>query len=305
MTNAIKEAPARTAARAARWVTVGVPTLFVLTWSSGYVVGAVGVTTVGPFTLTFYRFALAALVLALIAVVTAAPWPRNPRTLGHIVVVGLLIQAVQFTGVYGGLKQGVPAGVSALIIGTMPLFTAIGAGPFLGERITTRQWLGAGLGVLGVGLAVANRLTLEGGYAVGVLFTLLGLFGITAGTLYQKRYCADMDLRTGSAIQLGAAALVMAVLTGVFEQFEVQLSSTFLGSLFWLALVNSIGAANLLYFMIRRGEASRASSFFYLVPSVTAVMAAVTIGQGLSPLAIAGFVVAGLGVFLSTRRRGS
>jgi drug/metabolite transporter (DMT)-like permease len=275
----------------------------VLTWSSGYVVGVIGVRAAGPFTLTFYRFALAALVLAVVAVVTSAPWPRNRRALLHMVVAGLLIQAIQFTGVYSGLKQGVPAGVSALIIGTTPLFTALGAGPFLGERVSRRQWVGAAMGVLGVVLAVANRLSFTGGYTIGVLFTVMGLFGITAGTLYQKKYCAGMDLRSGGAIQLAVAALVMAALTGGFERFGVGLTPGFLGSLLWLSVVNSIGAASLLYFMIARGEASRVSSFFYLVPSVTAVMAASTIGQRLSVLAVMGFVVAGVGVFLSTHRR--
>lgn len=296
------EARLGTAPNQPSWTVLGVPVLFVLTWSSGYVVGVIGVKAAGPFTLTFYRFVLAALILAIVAVATSAPWPRSRRALLHVVVAGLLIQAIQFTGVYSGLKHGVPAGVSALIIGTTPLFTALGAGPFLGERISPRQWVGAAMGVVGVVLAVANRLSFSGGYAAGVLFTLLGLFGITAGQLYQKKYCADMDLRSGGAIQLAVSAGVMGVLTAGFERFNVDLAPAFVGSLVWLSVVNSIGAASLLFFMIARGEASRVSSFFYLVPSVTAVMAAATIGQRLSALAVAGFLVAGVGVFLSTRR---
>jgi drug/metabolite transporter (DMT)-like permease len=297
--------PAGTSAmmRASLWITAGVPTLFVLTWSSGYVVGVVGVEEVGPFTLMFYRFALAAVILAVVAKVTRAPWPTDRRMLGHIVVVGVLIQAIQFTGVYGGIALGVPAGVSALVIGTNPLFTALGSGPLLGERVSSLQWVGAGLGVLGVVFALSDRLDMEGSFTFGVLFTLLGLFGITAGQLYQKKYCAGMDLRTGGAIQLAVAAAVMGGLTAGFEEFSVGLTPTLAWSLLWLALVNSIGATSLLYFMIARGEASRVSSFFYLVPAVTALMAAVTIGQQLSVLAVVGLAVAGIGVFLSTYRR--
>ena len=294
--DALAAAPARSP-----WVVLGVPILFVLTWSSGYVVGVIGLKVAGPFTLTFYRFAFAAVILLVVALVTRAPWPRTRRQLGHIVVVGLLIQALQFTGVYSGLKFGVPAGVAALIIGTTPLFTAIAAGPFLGERVSKMQWIGAGLGVTGVLLAVAERLDFSGGYGIGVLFTLMGLCGITAGQLYQKKYCADMDLRTGGAIQLASASVVMALLTSVFETFDVGLNGTFVGSLVWLCIVNSIGATSLLYIMMRRGEASRVSALFYLVPSVTALMG-LLIGQTLSLLAVAGFVVAGLGVFLSTYR---
>lgn len=289
--------------RASQWIAVSVPILFILTWSSGYVVGVIGVAEAGPFTLMFYRFALAAAILAVIALITSAPWPTSKRKLGHIVVVGILIQSVQFTGVYSGIALGVPAGVSALIIGTTPLFTALASGPLLGERVSWVQWGGAGLGILGVVFAVADRLDLSGSFTVGVLFTLLGLFGITAGTLYQKKYCADMDLRTGGAIQLAVAAIVMGGLTGLFEEFSVELTFSLAASLLWLALVNSIGATSLLYFMIARGEASRVSSFFYLVPAVTAVMAAVTIGQRLNVLAVVGLAVAAVGVFLSTYRR--
>lgn len=289
--------------RASLWVTAGVPILFVLTWSSGYVAGAIGVEEIGPFAMVFYRFTLASVILAVISVATGAPWPTSRRMLGHIVVVGVLIQAIQFTGVYGGIALGVPAGVSALVIGTTPLFTALGSGPLLGERISRPQWIGAGLGVLGVIFALSDRLDLEGSFTFGVLFTLLGLFGITAGQLYQKKFCADMDLRTGGAIQLGVAAVAMGGMTAIFEDFSLEPTFTLSAVLLWLALVNSIGATSLLYFMMARGEASRVSSLFYLVPAVTALMAAVTIGQRLSVFAVVGLGVAGVGVFLSTYRR--
>jgi len=136
---------------------LALPMLFILMWSSGYVVGKLALPFAGPFTLLVLRFGLAALVLLLVALFTRAPWPRQRAQYVHLVVVGLLVQALQFGGLYTGLKLGVSAGVSALIIGAMPLCTAFGAGAFLQERVGVRQWMGLIAGVAGVLLAVLDR----------------------------------------------------------------------------------------------------------------------------------------------------
>lgn len=278
------------------------PALFVLTWSTGYVVGKLGVPYAGPFTLLFLRFGTAAAILLLVALATRAPWPSSRRELGHLVVVGLLLQALQFAGLYSALKLGVSAGVSALVVGTMPVFTAFGAALFLGERIGLRQGLGLAGGLCGVALVVGERL---GGGAGGLAdfgACLLALAGIALGSLYQKRFCAGMDLRTGGFVQLLVASLVALGLSLGAEGFEVQWTPTLLFASAWLATVNSIGSISLLFILMRRGEASKVASLFYLIPGVTACMGYVFLGETLSVMSLAGFLVTAGAVHVCTRK---
>jgi len=277
------------------------PLLFILMWSSGYVVGKLALPYAGPFTLLFLRFGVAALVLFVAALVTRAPWPANGRQYAHLVVVGLLIQALQFSGLYTGLNLGVSAGVSALMVGTMPLFTALGASVFLHERVSTRQWLGLAGGLFGVALVVADKIGASDAGPAAYGAVLLALAGITLGTLYQKKYCAGMDLRTGGCVQLAVASIVALVLSLQVEGFQVQLTPALLLASGWLSIVNSIGAISLLFFMMRKGEASKVASLFYLIPGVTAVLGFALLGETLSVMAVAGFLVTAAAVYVCTR----
>jgi drug/metabolite transporter (DMT)-like permease len=275
------------------------PLLFIAMWSSGYVVGKLA----APFTLLTLRFGVGALLLLLVALATRAPWPRDWRALGHLVVVGLLIQALQFSGLYTSLKLGVSAGESALIVGTMPIFTALGAALMLGERTGTRQWIGMAGGVLGVLLVVWHKLG-AGSAGIGAyLAAVIALAGITLGTLYQKKYCAAMDLRTGGFVQLFVATLVALPLSLGLESFDVRWTPTMVFASGWLSIVNSIGATSLLFILMRKGRASQVASLFYLIPGVTALMAYAVLGETLNALTLAGFVATGAAVWFCTRGR--
>lgn len=279
------------------------PFLFILMWSSGYVVGKIALPHAGPFTLLFLRFGVAALVLLAVALATRAPWPARRAQWGHLVVVGLLVQALQFSGLYTGLKLGVSAGLSALVVGTMPLFTALGASAFLHERVDARQWLGLAGGLAGVALVVADRLGDGGVSLAGLGAVVLALAGITAGTLYQKKYCLDADLRTGGVVQLAVASVVALGLSLWVEGFEVRWSLPLLLASGWLSLVNSIGAVSLLFLMMRNGEASKVASLFYLIPGTTALMGWMVLGETPGMMAVAGFGVTAGAVYVCTRGR--
>jgi len=276
------------------------PFLFILMWSSGYVVGKLALPYAGPFTLLFLRFAVAALVLLAIALVTRAPWPTSWKPAAHLVVVGLLVQALQFSSLYTGLKLGVSAGVSALIVGTMPLLTALGASVFLHEKVSGRQWLGLAAGMGGVALVVADRV--GGASLAGLGAVSLALAGITLGTLYQKKYYTDADLRTGGFIQLAVASVVALPLALVVEGFEVRWTPALVLASGWLSIVNSIGAVSLLFLMMRKGEASKVASLFYLIPGTTALMGFAALGETLGGMMLAGFAVTAGAVHLCTRK---
>ncbi len=279
------------------------PPLFVLLWASGFVVTKLGVEFAEPFTFLLYRFLAVTLLMLAIALVTSAPWPRSWRFAGHIAVVGLLLQAMYLGGVYKAIALGIPAGISALIVGVQPLVTAVAVGPLLGERVRGRQWLGLVLGFLGIGLVLWHKLSLDIGQLEGLAWNILGLIGITAATLYQKRYCSQMDWRSGGVIQYGTAAVVTFAMTLVVGETGVVVwSRDIIIAYAWLILVLSLGAVSLLGWLIRRGEASRVASMFYLVPPTAALGSWLLFGETLGPLALLGMAVTVLGVALVARR---
>jgi drug/metabolite transporter (DMT)-like permease len=279
----------------------GIPALFVLLWSTGFLGARLGLPHAGPLTFLALRYALAAAFLVLVALASRAPWPRRATELGHYAVAGLLVHAVYLGGVFVGISLGVEAGVSALIVGLQPLLTAALAGVLLGERTTPRQWVGLCLGLLGVALVLAHKIGQGPGDVLGSVACVVALLGITAGTLYQKRYCAVMDLRTGSAVQFAAAGLVTAPLALLFEAFRVDWSSEFVIALLWLVVVLSLGAVSLLYVLIRRGAASQVASLFFLVPPCTALIAWPLFGETLGLIALIGMALTAAGVALASR----
>ena len=282
------------------------PAVFVLLWSTGFIGAKYGLPYAEPFTFLVLRFAAVILLLAAVAVITRAPWPRDPRLVGHLAMSGILVHGCYLGGVFAAISQGLPSGLVALIVGLQPLLTALVAGPVLGEQVSGRQWLGFALGLAGVSLVVSSRLV--GGAPLGLSGTslacaVLALAGITAATLYQKRYCTGMDLRTGAVIQYAGAAAIMLPAALLTETMQVNWTGDFIFALVWLVLVLSVGAISLLMTLIRLGEAARVASLFYLVPPVTALMAWGLFDERLSPLALAGMALAVLGVALVVRRR--
>jgi len=277
---------------------LGAAALFVLLWSTGFIGAKLGVPHADPLTFLALRFVLATGLLLALALATRAPWPRDPRQILHLCVAGVLLHAVYLGGVYVAMSLGVEAGLSALIVSTQPVLVAALAGLLLGERVTARQWLGLALAGVGVTLVVWRKLEAGFGTLDGVLLCVLALCGITAATLYQKRFCGAMDLRSGSVIQYTAAGLAAGLGSFLFEEQRVDWSGELIFALAWLVLLLSLGAVSLLYWLIRRGEAARVSSLFFLVPPVTALVAWMVFGETFGPLALAGMVVTVIGVAL-------
>ncbi len=271
---------------------------FVVLWSSGYPAGKIGVQYAGPFTLLVLRFAGAAVIFALLAAAARAPLP-SARAAWHSAVVGLLSLALQFAGIYGGLRLGASAGVAGLFIGIMPLATTLMASR-LGEAVTARQWLGLALGLAGVALVVSERFGTQAVPATAYFCLLAGMLGASVGTLYQKRHATRIDLRHGLLIQHLAAGVVLLPLALGLEGFQVRPVPAFYGALAWVILVNSVGGFALLFWLLRRGAATRVAALFYLVPAVTAVYGFVLLGERLSLLKLGGFAFAAFGVYLST-----
>ncbi|KAA0575465.1 DMT family transporter [Azospirillum sp. B21] len=278
------------------------PGLFVLLWSTGFIGAKYGLPYAEPLTFLLIRLGLVAVVLALVALASRAPWPKDWATAGRIALAGLLVHGVYLSGVFLAIAHGLPAGVTALVVGIQPLLTAALSGPLLGERVSGRQWAGLLLGLAGVGLVVREKLSVDAEHLIGIGYAVAALVGITLGTLYQKRHGGGMDLRSGTAIQYAATALVLAVAAPLTETMQVQWTGEFLFALLWLSFVLSVGAIFLLFALIRRGAAAKVASLFYLTPPVTALVAWILFGEKLGVAALAGMAVAVCGVALVNRK---
>ena len=278
------------------------PAVFVLLWSTGFIVAKYASPHAPPLVFLLWRYAAVVVVLLPIIAVTRAPWPRNAATWLHVAVVGVLLQATYLGGVWWAIAEGMPAGASALVVGLQPLLTAILAG-VIGERASARQWAGLALGFAGVALVLSDRLTLQGVGPAPLAVNLLALAGITAGTLYQKRFGVGVDLRTGSAIQFGASFLVTAPFALAGGSRQVDFTAEFWLALAWSVLVLSLAAMALLLTMIRRGRATEVASLMYLTPPATALLAWALFGEALGLRAWAGVLVAMIGVAMVVRKR--
>lgn len=274
----------------------------VVVWSSGFISGKLGLRHAAPYTFAALRFAIAGLVLLAIAALRRERLPRG-RRLAHLAVAGVLVQAVQFSSIYVGMDLGVPSGLAALIIALYPLTASLLAVPLLHERVSAGQYLGLVLGLGGVALAVAEGIQLSGGYLLGLGFLALGLLGISVGTVYQKRFCGQMEPVSGNAVQLLAASAVVLVPALLAEGWDVELTASYWPVLLWSALINSIVGVGLLYHLLQRHGTSQVSSLFYLVPMSTAGLGALVLGQHLGPLTLGGLVLATAGTLLANRVR--
>ncbi|MFO1362060.1 MAG: DMT family transporter [Burkholderiales bacterium] len=282
------------------WVR-SMPGVFVFLWSTGFIGAKYGLPYAQPITFLLLRFGLVLALMVPIALLLRAPWPATPAQTAHIAATGVLLHGGYLGGVFTAIHAGMSAGLAALIVGLQPILTAVLATGVLRERVSGRQWLGLALGFGGVALVAAERSTLAGLTALGATTILIALASITAGTLYQKRFCGAFDLRAGAVIQFVAAAAVLAPFAALFEHEPVRWTGEFVFALAWLVLVLSIGAISLLTLLIRRGAATKVASLFYLVPPLTAVIAYAMFDERLGAPGVAGFALAMLGVALVVR----
>ena len=276
------------------------PFLFVFLWSTGFLGAKFGVPHAEPLAFLFVRDLLVIGLMGSIALVWRAPWPRAGRHWLHIGISGLLVHALYLGGVFMAISKGLPAGVTALVVGIQPLLTATVAGRLLGETVLPRQWGGLVLGFIGIALVVANKV--GQGFALDALWpALAALVGITCGTLYQKKFAPHFDWRSGSVAQFLPTAVVTGVIVFTADGFRIDWTGEFVFALGWLVLVLSVGAISLLNWLIRHGSAVNVASLFYLTPPTTALLAWLIFGETLAGLALAGMALAVWGVYLSRR----
>ena len=277
------------------------PLIFAVIWSTGNIFTKYGMPYVEPLTFLALRFAFGTLFLVAVAAAFRAPWPASAAEAGHIVVAGVLVHCGYLWSVFVAVDEGVAIGTLALIVGMQPLLTAMIVGRALGETVSLRQWFGLVLGFVGVVMVVWRKIDIAEGTLFGMALGVTSVLALTLGTVYQKRFCADMDLRSGTALQAGVNAAITVVLVLLFETRAIDWTGEFVFSLFWLVVVLTIGAYNLLFYLLRQGAASRVASLFYLTPAITAVMGYLMFDEVLGPVSVIGMAVAVTGFALASR----
>jgi len=279
------------------------PVLFILLWSSAFISAKYGLPDAGPFSFLLTRFAIVFLLFAAIALAMRRPWPRGSM-IADLLFVGVLMHGVYLGGVFFAIAQGMPAGLSALIVSTQPVLTAALGIWLLNERPAPAQWLGIGLGAAGVVLVLWPRL---GGEIplIGFVSCVISLLAITFGTIWQKRHGGGMDLLSGNAVQSLAAVIFYGAIVLVFEPYHVDWTLEFSLALGWLVFAVSLGAVSILMVLIKRGSAAATTSLFFLVPPASAILAWIAFGESLGPIGLAGLAITTAGVWLVSRRAGN
>lgn len=279
------------------------PTIFLMFWASGFAVGKVGLAHAEPLTFLAIRFGIIVVALAPVFLILRPRGPARRIDWLHIAVIGFLIQAVYFGLAYAGMSLGVSAGVAAVIAATQPLVVALAAPVTTGERIGPLGWLGLLLGAGGAVAVVAATASFDAAMDAGLLLCVGSTIGMSAATLYQKRFPVTAHPVTVNLVHYVVGFATVAPAALATESLVVDWTPEFVAALAWLVVANSLISVALLLFMIRRGEASRVSALFFLVPPIAALYGWALLGETLAPLAIAGMAVAALGVAVVARAR--
>jgi drug/metabolite transporter (DMT)-like permease len=286
-------------ARNAGWLRA-MPAVFVLIWSTGFIVARYGMPFAPPLKFLAVRYALSLACFGVWVMLARVAWPSKRAHWGHLAVTGVLMQAGYLGGVWAAVHAGMGAGLVALLVGIQPVLTAVWLS-FNGGRISGRQWTGLALGFAGLVLVVSRKL--GQGTEVNALtmgLAVMALLSITAGTLYQKRFVAPCDVRSASAVQM-AAALLVTLPFAALEAQAIEWNTHSIGAMAWSVLALSLGGSSLLYMLIQRGTATAVTSLLYLVPPCTALMAWLLFAEPITWTTVLGIGLTAIGVSLVVR----
>ena len=288
---------------ASPWVR-SMPIVFVLIWSTGFIVARYGMPHSPPFKFLALRYALSILCFLPWIWLSAVRWPAGGRQWLHLAVTGILMHAFYLGGVWAAVKAGMGSGVSALIVGLQPVLTAVWLSS-TGGQVSRRQWLGLVLGFAGLMMVVSRKLgagsPTDHVDVLNLSLIVAALMSITIGTLYQKRHVAACDVRSANVVQLGAA-LVVTLPMALLERESMVWGGELVGAMAWSVLALTLGGSSLLYLLIQRGAATAVTSLLYMVPPCTAIMAWVLFDEPITALTVLGTALTAFGVSLVVRR---
>lgn len=279
------------------------PFFFIFLYGSGFIFTQYGLDNSSPMVFLGIRFFVAFWILLIIAYILKVPIPKSKKEFFQIAFAGSLTVGTFSIGVFLSISYGVSGALNALIIALQPIVVTFLAQRFLDEKINKRVYLGLIIGFIGVSFVVVSKLDTSFDSIVGIFCSVIALLGLSFGSLYQKKYCTDMNLYSGGAIQtLSSTILVIPFL--FFEEIHITWNGEFIIALLYMAVGVSIGALSLLYIMIKNGEVSKVSSIFYLVPVSAAIVSYFLLGDKIEFSEIIGIITIIIGIILINKREG-
>jgi drug/metabolite transporter (DMT)-like permease len=295
----LSPAPRASPAAVSAWLLAAMPVVFVLIWSTGFIVARYGMPHAPPMGFLAWRYALSVALFAVWIALSRAAWPQGRRQWLHLAVTGVLMHAGYLGFVWTAVRAGAGAGIVALIVGLQPVLTALWVSASGSEqRVSLLRWVGLALGLAGLVLVVWRKLGVGEIGPWTLLLSAAALLGITAGTLYQKRFVAPCDVRTANTVQL-LAALAVTLPLALLEDGGIHWHAELVGAMAWSVVVLTLGGSSLLYLLIQRGAATRVTSLMYLVPPCTALLGWLLFDEVLGPTVWAGLALTALGVWLA------
>ena len=285
------------------WAISLAPFLFLLLWSGGYTFAKLGLQYAEPMTFLALRYACVLGLMIPLFIIVRPRVPQRPINWFHLAMTGLLMQAVYFGMTYLAFADGLSAGGVALIVSLQPILVAITAPYIVSEMVSRYRWVGLALGLAGAVMVIGSRQEISTSSYIGVVFAVIGLIAMSAGSIYEKRFGLNQHPITASLVQFAVGFVVIAPIAYFRETMQVNFTPELLWSLAYLVIGNSIIAISLLLYMIRAGEVSRVSALLFLVPPVASLLAWFVLGEAMPPLAWAGMVLAGAGVLVASKAK--
>jgi len=282
-------------------IIIAAPAIFLLLWSAGFTVAKIGVLDASPLTLLALRYFCVMLFLIPFFVFVRPPLPATGRQWLDLIVVGFLVQVVYFGMAYLAFGQGMSAGGVALVTSLQPILVALVMPVLSSERVSAVHWLGFILGLAGAMLVIIANNEIAIGSVIGLVFTVIALLAISAAIVWEKLFGVEHHPVTANGVQYLTGILFALPLAWWLEDMQVNWTMSFTLALLYLVLMNSILAISLLLMMVRRGEATRVSALFFLVPPISGIIAWVVLGETMAPAAWLGMIIAAAGVYFVTR----
>jgi drug/metabolite transporter (DMT)-like permease len=275
---------------------------FVIAWGSGYLASKTGIQYAPPFTFLALRFLAGLCLLVPIVVLLRPAWPSRPE-FKHVLIAGFLMHAVNLGGSHYAQYLGMSAGITALVLALQPLLTAFIAARWMHEPLAPRQWAGVALGLGGVALVIWHKIDIHAVTSASLAAVCIALAAITAGTLYQKRFCPTADLNSAAVLQFGIALVVLGPLAFIIEGARVQWTWQLLAAIAFLVVFASILAVNALHTLMRHGEAAQVTSLIYLTPILVVMLEFLMFDVIPTSLSVVGIGITCAGVALVAWRR--
>lgn len=278
------------------------PFLFITLYGSGFVATKYGLINASPLAFLLIRFLIAFVLLVFLCIILKVSWPKNAKEVLHIAMAGSLTVAVFSIGVYTSINMGVSPSLNALIIALQPAVVTLFAMYLLGEKISKKHWWGLLIGFIGVSFVVISKFDFDSTEMFGILMSFFALIGLSAGNLYQKKYCSEMNLFSGGVIQTLASSLLVLPLMLIYEDIRVDWNRDLIYAIVYMSVAVSIGALSVLYILIKNGEVSKVSSIFYLIPVCTALMSYIFFDEKIEMSVVVGIVTVLVGISLINRK---